>query len=96
MKTDSTIAHCKHCKSFFNRKRVVIFNEKTYCSTDCLDNAIDFDYVYVKGFGWENTIYIFSDFKEVNQIAVNDDGTIYEGIFDNGVAVLLKTKKSTK
>ena len=42
---------------------------------------IEFTHYWVSGFGWENTIYLQSDFEEVEALGYNDkDGYIFMGI----------------
>ncbi len=52
---------------------------------------IIFTHYWVSGFGWENTIYSPSDFKEVIEAGKNDEGVIFYANFDtNNKTHLLK------
>jgi len=56
---------------------------------------MEFTRQWVKGFGWENTCYLPSDFQEVEYIATNDvDGDIFIANFDSGTTVVLKGKNN--
>lgn len=81
---------CRNCNSIHTDLKTKVWSNDNFCSSDCLDDFVNFDYVYIKNFGWQNTIYLYSDFKEVNFIEENSDGKIYEGIFSTDKAVLLK------
>ena len=59
-----------------------------------MKNQVRFTHLFVKGFGWENTIYQEEDFEQVECLGANDkDGTIYQGTWDNGVSVILKNER---
>ena len=50
-----------------------------------------FTHQYIPEFGFENTIYLHSDFKEVEELGRNDiDGVIFLGTFDSGKTIILK------
>lgn len=50
---------------------------------------IEFTHYWVSGFGWENTIYLQSDFEEVEALGYNDkDGYIFMGINGNAKHIL--------
>jgi hypothetical protein len=50
---------------------------------------IEFTHYWVSGFGWENTIYLQSDFEEVEVMGYNDkDGYIFIGISGNAKHIL--------
>ncbi len=55
-----------------------------------------FTHFWVSGFGWENTIYQPEDFKEVEKLGENKEGTIYLGINqgNNKNHILLESKES--
>jgi hypothetical protein len=55
-------------------------------------NEIIFTHYWVTDFGWENTIYQPSDFKEVEKLGENDiDGIIFYGRFSkSGKTHILK------
>jgi hypothetical protein len=54
--------------------------------------TVIFTHLWVTTFGWENTIYSPSDFKEVEELGRNDiDGIIFYGKFcDEGNTHILK------
>jgi hypothetical protein len=43
-----------------------------------------FTHYWVTDFGWENTIFQPTDFKEVEKLGENKEGIIYLGIAENG------------
>lgn len=52
---------------------------------------IRFTHLYVKGFGWENTIFQREDFNSVEKLGENkNDGIIYLAFQKNGVRRTLK------
>ena len=54
---------------------------------------IQFSYMWIKNFGWENTILCEEDFKEVEKLGDNDiDGTIYIATNLKGKRYLLSSK----
>jgi len=58
---------------------------------------MNFTHYWVTDFGWENTIFQTSDFKEVEKLGENKEGIIYLGISDNGKKhILLDDTHSTK
>ena len=55
-----------------------------------------FTHYWVTDFGWENTIFQQSDFKEVEKLGENKEGIIYLGIADNNKKhILLDHTNST-
>jgi hypothetical protein len=44
---------------------------------------MNFTHYWVESFGWENTIFQPSDFKEVEKLGENKEGIIYLGIAEN-------------
>lgn len=50
-----------------------------------------FTHQYISDFGFENTIYLESDFESVDELGRNDkDGVIFIGTFTSGKTVILK------
>lgn len=48
-----------------------------------------FTHLWVSGFGWENTIFLPSDFEEVEKLGENtNDGTIFIGVNGNAKHIL--------
>lgn len=55
---------------------------------------IVFTHFFVSGFGWENTIYQYSDFVEVDILGQNEiDGTIFLAVNEFGGKQILKGYK---
>ena len=54
---------------------------------------VTFTHLWVKGFGWETTVYHLEDFEEVKEFVETDTVEKYFiGIFDNGSEVFMKGK----
>jgi hypothetical protein len=52
---------------------------------------IEFTHYWVTGFGWENTIFLPSDFIEVDELGVSDTNEIvFIGINETGGKHILK------
>lgn len=59
--------------------------------TTITDNNTRFTHQHIKGFGWENTIYLPSDFSSVELLGVNDkDSKIFLVINQYGTKHVLK------
>ena len=57
---------------------------------DCTIKPI-FTHLWVKGFGWENTIYVADDFTSVKEIDVTvNEETLFIATDENGMEYLLK------
>lgn len=53
---------------------------------------LEFTHYWVTGFGWENTIFLSSDFCEVEEFGRDGDIIIFIGINESGCKHILKGK----
>lgn len=58
-----------------------------------MKKLLSFDYLYVAGFGWQNTILQEGDFATVEKIEEREDSVDYVAYQENGKSQILKINK---